>query len=111
MRELLILLACGLALQAAETVKVLVWDERQPRQAEAYDNFLGNEVAARLSDRPGLKVESVGLDDPGLGLKSLEEQHVLVWWGHVRHPEVPVDVRRRIVERVRSGKLALISLH
>ncbi len=25
-----------------EAVNVLVWDERQPRQAEAYDNFLGN---------------------------------------------------------------------
>ena len=111
MRALLLLPALWLPLAAADAVKVLVWDERQPRQAEAYENFLGNEIAARLGDRPGLEVESVGLDDPGLGLESLNQQDVLIWWGHVRHAEVPDEVGQRIVERVRSGKLALISLH
>src|SRR6056297_1975869 len=28
----------------AQTVRVLVWDEQQDRQAEAYENFLGNEI-------------------------------------------------------------------
>ena len=32
----------------AQMTNVLIWDERQPRQAEAYDNFLGNEIAARI---------------------------------------------------------------
>lgn len=37
-----------LPLSAEESINVLMWDERQPRQAEAYDNFLGNEIVERL---------------------------------------------------------------
>ena len=45
----------------ANDIHVLVWDERQPRQAEAYDNFLGNEIAAYLRKQPGLAVRSMKL--------------------------------------------------
>ena len=90
---------------------MLVWDERQPRQAQAYENFLGNEIAAYLGTLPDMTVVSVGQDDPGHGLGTLDEQDVLVWWGHVRQGEIPDEVGQRIVERVRSGKLALVALH
>ena len=96
---------------AADPVKVLVWDERQPRQEETYDNFLGNEIADYLRSLQGLSVHSVGQDDPQNGLASLDEQDVLIWWGHVRHGEVPDAVGQRIVKQVRSGKLALVTLH
>ena len=96
---------------AADPINVLVWDERQPRQAQAYENFLGNEIAAYLGTLPDLTVLSVGQDDPGHGLATLDEQDVLVWWGHVRQGEIPDEVGQRVVERVRSGKLALVALH
>lgn len=111
MRVLALVPLLALPVTAADSVNVLVWDERQPRQAEAYDNFLGNEIAARLGALPGLTVVSVGQDDPGHGLGTLDEQDVLVWWGHVRQGEVPDEIGQRVVERVRSGKLALIALH
>lgn len=111
MRTLLLLLLASGCATAAAPVKVLVWDERQPRQSEAYDNFLGNEIASRLGDSEGIDVVSVGQDDPDLGLGALDEQEVLLWWGHVRQHEVPDEVGKRIVERVRTGKLALIALH
>ncbi len=111
MKILLGLLLVSLAAAADDPLKVLVWDERQPRQAEAYDNFLGNEIGERLRALPGLEVESVGQDDPGFGLGALDSQHVLLWWGHVRQGEIPTEVGRRIVERVRSGRLALVALH
>ena len=92
---------------------VLVWDERQPRQQEAYANFLGNAIAAHLRAQGGMAVQSVGLDDPDQGLSdaALEASQVLVWWGHVRHREVSAETGRRILDRVIAGRLSLIVLH
>ena len=98
---------------AAAPVRVVVWDERQPRQAEAYDNFLGNRIADHLRAQPGLTVRSVALDDPGQGLGDdvLGACDVLVWWGHVRQAEITPEMGKRIVARIVAGDLALIALH
>ncbi len=107
----LALLLCA-GLQAGD-IRVTVWDERQPKQAKAYDNFLGNEIAAYLKSKPGLKVRSFGLDDPHQGISdaTLADTDVLSWWGHVRHPEISVSTARKIVDRVKAGTLAYIPLH
>lgn len=111
MRIILLMLLASVSVVAANPVNVLVWDERQPRQEEAYDNFLGNEIAGYLRSQQGFSVQSVGQDDPQNGLASLDEQDVLIWWGHVRQGEVSDAVGQRIVKQVRSGKLALVALH
>ncbi|MBM81339.1 MAG: trehalose utilization protein [Planctomycetaceae bacterium] len=97
----------------ADDIHVLIWDERQPRQAEAYDNFLGNEIAKRLGDAKGLGIKSVALDDPeqGLSTKNLEWADVIVWWGHVRQREVTDDNAKRILDRVLAGEVDLVALH
>ena len=41
---------------AAAPIRVVVWDERQPEQKQAYDNFLGNAIADALGGRPGIEV-------------------------------------------------------
>ena len=94
-------------------IGVLVWDERQPRQQEAYDSFLGNAIAAHLREQGGMAVQSAGLDDPDQGLSdaALDASQVLVWWGHVRHREVSAETGRRILDRVVAGRLSLIVLH
>ncbi len=94
-------------------ISVLVWDERQPAQKEAYANFLGNAIAEHLARSKDLRVRSVCLDDPerGLGAAALDATDVLIWWGHVRHREVPAEVGKDIVRRTKDGKLALIALH
>ncbi|NBW95295.1 MAG: hypothetical protein EBR28_00830, partial [Planctomycetia bacterium] len=45
------LFASGLFARAAEPapIRVVIWDERQPEQKQAYDTFLGDEIATRLS--------------------------------------------------------------
>ena len=50
MKNALLLLTTLLSAVAAhaDPLRVLIWDERQPRQSEAYENFLGNEIAAQL---------------------------------------------------------------
>jgi trehalose utilization protein/dienelactone hydrolase len=97
----------------AAPVRVVVWDEQQPAQKKAYTNFLGNEIAEYLRGQPGLTVRSVRLDDTkqGLGEDVLEQCDVLVWWGHVRHREIKPAVGRKLVERIKQGKLSLIALH
>lgn len=84
----LVLLSAGLVLalpvQAEDVpVRVVVWDEQQPAQKLAYENFLGNAIADYLKSRPGLSVKSVKLDDLDQGLEdeTLQNCDVLIWWG------------------------------
>ncbi len=117
MRTPLFLFVCSIATAAtlrAEPIHVLVWDERQPRQAEAYDNFLGNEIAVRLkASAKDFELRSVALDDPqqGLSAGNIEWADVIVWWGHVRQNQVKAANAKRVVEYIRRGDLDLIALH
>ena len=97
----------------ADKIKVTVWDERQPEQARAYDNFLGNEIAIYLKSKPEFEVRSVGIDDPNQGISDalLADTDVLIWWGHTRHTEISVSTARKIVEQIKTGNLSYIPLH
>ena len=101
------------ALNEAKSVRVLVWDERQPAQKSVYENFLGNRIADHLKAQAGFQVTSVGLDDPeqGLASEALAECDVLIWWGHIRQAEISPEKGRKIVERIKAGTLSLIALH
>jgi trehalose utilization protein len=94
-------------------IKLVVWDEQQPAQKEAYENFLGNQIAAYLKTQQDMTVQSVKLDDPEQGLSPtvLNDCRVLIWWGHVRNSEVSPETARRIVARIKAGTLSLIALH
>ncbi len=94
-------------------IRVTIWDEQQPQQKSAYDNFLGNAIADHLKELNGFKVTSVKLDSPEQGLPDdlLNETDVLVWWGHVRNKDVRDELAKKIVDRIKSGKMGLISLH
>jgi trehalose utilization protein len=99
--------------RSGKRIRVLVWDEQQPAQKEAYDNFLGNWLAGYLAARPGLSVKSARLDDPEQGLSddALGSCDVLLWWGHQRQAEVTPETGKKLVERIKAGTLALIALH
>ncbi|GIS63726.1 MAG: hypothetical protein CM1200mP2_59510 [Planctomycetaceae bacterium] len=58
-------------------------------------------------------MKSVSLDDPGQGIsdKVLDQCDVLIWWGHVRQGLIKPDQGKRIVKRIRAGKLSLVALH
>ncbi len=100
-------------LSAEEPIKVLVWDEQQPKQKSAYPNFLGNQIADQLKKIKGLKVSTASINDPeqGLSTQALNNADVLVWWGHVRHHEISEAKGKEIIDRVKAGKLAFIVLH
>ena len=94
-------------------VRVVVWDEQQPAQKQAYANFLGNQIAEHLGAQPGISVRSVSINDPGQGLAGgvLDDCQVLIWWGHVRNGEIAPEVGQSIVEKIKDGRLSLIALH
>jgi trehalose utilization protein len=94
-------------------IKVVVWDERQPAQKQAYTNFLGNQIAEHLGGQADISVRSVGIDDPGQGLAGgvLDDCQVLIWWGHVRNGEIAPEIGQSIVRKIKEGKLSLIALH
>jgi len=115
---LCLLFACFFAKSLAakdDAVQVLIWDERQPRQSEAYDNFLGNEIATRLAKLDkDLEIRSVAMDDPEQGMTdaNLDWADVMIWWGHARQAQVtPETSQKKIVSRIKEGKLKLIFLH
>jgi trehalose utilization protein len=120
-REFLQASASGLILQAtaiahdaeAKSIRVVVWDERQPEQKQAYDNFLGNQIAAHLKSKPGFSVQSVSIDDDEKGLSPgiIRECDVLIWWGHRRQADITPKMVQPIIERIKEGTLSLIALH
>ena len=94
-------------------VRVVVWDERQPAQKQAYENFLGNQIASHLKAQAGLAVRSMALDDPEQGLSDevLNGCDVLIWWGHARNGEIAPETGRKVVTRILAGSTSLIALH
>jgi trehalose utilization protein len=107
------LLVAGEAPAAEAPIRVVVWDEQQPSQKEAYDNFLGNCIADHLRTKPEFEVRSLSIKDAqqGLSPEILDFAEVLFWWGHVRQADVKPEVGRAIVERVKAGRLTLVALH
>ncbi len=99
----------------AQTVRVLVWDEQQDRQAEAYENFLGNEIAARLDGATDdFVIRSVNQNGSEQGLKDedLDWADVMIWWGHIRQAEITPEIaQQKIIKRLKSGSLNMIFLH
>lgn len=107
-------LSTAKALEPRNIVRVLVWDERQPEQKQAYEGgYLGDAIARHLRKDPVFEVKSVSIDSPSQGLDdtTLDTTDVLIWWGHVRHDAVSDDRVKAVVDRVKAGKLSLIALH
>jgi trehalose utilization protein len=110
----LLLLPAARAAAGDATVRVLVWDEQQPEQHQAYgERFLGETIAAHLNTLPGLSAVSVAMSAPEQGLdeQALDQCDVLVVWGHKRNREVADERAERVVSRVLAGRLGLLALH
>jgi trehalose utilization protein len=101
-------------LHAAEPIRVLIWDEQQPEQKQAYgDKFLGETIAEYLEKQPGISVKTATLTDADQGLSDtrLDGADVLIFWCHRRVKEQDDARAEAIVQRVLAGKLSLIALH
>jgi len=110
------LLLAAAQLHAAEPrpIRVLVWDEQQPEQKQAYgEKFLGETIAAHLGTLPGVSVKTAALDsaEQGIDEATLDSTDVVIWWAHIKSPALTNANAERIASRVREGKLGFIALH
>ena len=111
---LVLWMSCACAVAADTPLRVLVWDEQQPEQKQAYgDKFLGETIAAHLATVPGVTVTSVALSSPEQGFDeaTLDRTDVLILWAHKRSREVDDAHAERVVSRVLAGRLSLLALH
>jgi trehalose utilization protein len=111
---LVLLLGPLAGLNAAEPVRVLVWDEQQAEQKKAYgDKFLGETIAEHLAKQPGLSVKTAKLADPEQGLSdaALDATDVLIFWCHRKVKEQDDKRVEAVVKRVLDGRLSLVALH
>ena len=108
-----LLLPMNMSAGDSKPINVVVWDERQPKQKQAYENFLGNQIANHLKSLPGISVKSVTIDEDEKGLSPVHMRgcDVLIWWGHVRQAEITPELARPIIQRIKEGTLSLIALH
>ena len=97
-------------------IKVTVWNEyahekESEKVASIYPRGIHNAIAdfLRCDD---IEVRTATLDDPECGLTEevLNDTDVLIWWGHIRHGDVPDNVVNRVRKSVLKG-MGLIVLH
>lgn len=97
-------------------MKVTIWNENYhdkilPEMKELYPNGI-HEYIAEFLRCDDIEVRTATLDDEQCGLTDevLSDTDVLIWWGHMKHHEVPDEVVDRIQKYIWGG-MGFISLH
>ena len=93
-------------------LRVRVWCEgTAPKSVypQDIDGVLGDD----LRRRAGLEVSlaRLGQSDAGLADAALDATDVLIWWGRLRHDDLPEARSKAIVERVKAGRIGFVALH
>lgn len=93
-------------------LRIRVWCEGTAPKA-VYPHDVDGALADHLAKLSHVEVRRSRLAEPlaGLADEVLDATDVLIWWGHLRHDEVPDGRAEAVVKRVRAGKLGLIALH
>ena len=113
LRRLVIAVLALVTLASRAEIRVLMWDERQPQQKQAYSNFLGGAIGDHLASCGGITVRQASLDDPeqGITAAALDDTDVLIIWAHIRKAELKDEKAKLVVDRIKSGRLSMIALH
>ena len=96
----------------SDALRVRIWCEgTAPKRV--YPSDIDGAIADQLAKQGGYLVAKARLGDADSGLsdQDLDATDTLIWWGHLRHDDVPDDRVEAVVKRVRQGKIGLIVLH
>lgn len=98
-------------------IRVLVWNEfvhekREGAAKRIYPDGIHCCIRDFLRTNEDFDVRTATFQDENIGLSDelLENTDVLLWWGHLRHKEVPDEWVEKIVKRVNEG-MGFIALH
>lgn len=98
-------------------IRVTIYNEFYHEQhKEAVKAIYPNGMHAVLKDmlekNDDITVRVVTLDMPECGLTEevLNDTDVLMWWGHVKHNDVPDEVADRVVAHIQKG-MGFIAMH
>lgn len=98
-------------------IRVTVWNEfHHEKIEEAVSNVYPNGIHAVIADFLGkeedIVVRTATLDEEECGLTEevLQNTDVLIWWGHMRHWDVPDEIVERAKNEVLKG-MGAIFLH
>ena len=89
-------------------IKVTVYNEffhekTQPEVKAIYPNGIHTALKEHLSDDE-ITVQTVTLDNVNdITDELLKNTDVLIWWGHMKHGDVPDEVAQRVQNAVLSG--------
>lgn len=96
--------------------RVLIWNEFAHEKTEEavkklYPNGIHSAVAEFLKS-DDLEIKTATLDDPDCGLtrEVLDNTDVLIWWGHMKHNDVPDEIAMRVRDAVLEG-MGMVFLH
>ncbi len=92
--------------------RVRLWCEGTAPRA-VYPQDVNGALGEHMARRQGLSVTLARLDEPDAGLSDadLDATDTLVWWGRLRHDDLPDHRAEAIVERVKDGRLGFVALH
>ncbi len=96
-------------------IKVTVWNEfcheqTDERIREVYPEGIHNQIKSFLKDEFDVKTATLYDEECGLSEDVLKNTDVLIWWGHMKHNDVPEEIVERVYNAVLSG-MGLIVLH
>ena len=97
-------------------LRVTIWNEyahekTEERVRKVYPNGIHNAIADFLrSDEIEVRTATLEDEDCGLTEEVLKNTDVLIWWGHMKHHEVPDHVAERVRDSVLKG-MGFVVLH
>jgi trehalose utilization protein len=90
-------------------IRVTVWNEvrhevTNEKIKAIYPDGIHGAIAEFLGKEEDIEVKTVYLDMPDCGITDelLDNTDVLMWWGHMRHPDVPDELVAKINEYLES---------
>ncbi len=98
-------------------IRVTVWNEFFHERTEenvkkVYPNGIHNAIKDFLGTNEDIVVKTATLCDENCGITDelLAETDVMIWWGHVKHGDVPDEIAIKVKEAVLGG-MGIIFLH